>query len=445
MSTIAAVSTAPQAGGIAIIRISGPDAEKIGDKIFEGKESLFSVQSHLMQYGKVFDKKGQLIDKALCVVMRAPRSFTGEDTVEIHVHGGKVVAQKVLESAIDKGAELAMAGEFTKRAFLNGKMDLTEAEAVADIINSETDRALYAAANQLDGKLSGEINRIRNLLLNVSARLNVSADYPEEDIDFKESEFFKEELLKVKQELSKLLKTAADGKIIRDGVSCALIGRPNTGKSSLMNALLGEKRVIVTDVAGTTRDIVEERINIDGVMFVLSDTAGIREGEGEAEKIGIALSEEKMQKADICILVLDGSNITDEDTDLIEKTKDKKRIILLNKCDKAMPKTDIAGIRISAKTGEGLEKLKSELVSMSALSSLTESEKVRITNLRQEEAVKRALEQTSLALETLENGFPPDLAAIDVENAAASLGEIIGMTVSDEIIDKIFSEFCLGK
>ncbi|MBO4897961.1 MAG: tRNA uridine-5-carboxymethylaminomethyl(34) synthesis GTPase MnmE [Clostridia bacterium] len=446
-NTIAAVSTAHGVGGVAVIRVSGTEAAPVCDKIFKGKTPVSCAQPYLMQYGSIKSLSGELIDRVLCVYMKGPHSYTGEDTVEIHCHGGIIVTEKVLGAVIEAGASLAAPGEFTKRAFLNGKIDLAEAEAVGDIINAETDLSLTEAVNRLGGTLSDEINKIRDEILDITAQILVTADYPEEDIDTETASGFAKMIKKALEYTEGLLETSKRGKFIKDGVKCALVGRPNTGKSSLLNALSGENKAIVTDIEGTTRDIVEQRIVEDGIVITLYDTAGIREGGEEIEKIGIKKSIDFIKEADICLAVMENGNINGEDMEILSLLKDKKHIVVLNKNDINDEDGGIEGetLSISAKTGAGLDILRKRIVELVTDGAKSSVERAMITNIRQKEALLRARENLRGALSTIEGGFPIDLAASDLENAASSLGEITGETVNDEIIDKIFSKFCLGK
>ena len=442
--TIAAVATPKGSGGVSVIRISGDDAVNICDRVLKGKKPLEKCTPYLLNYGRVIDEEGKTVDRVLYVLMRAPHSFTGEDVVEIHAHGGILNTEKILSLVIAAGASLAGRGEFTKRAFLNGKMDLAQAEAVLDIINSKTENSLYGAVNQLEGKLSGEINSIRDLLISLAAQVSVSADYPEEDIDYAGKQKILAVINDINERISALIKTANRGRILREGVCCAIVGRPNTGKSSLLNALCGEGRAIVTDIAGTTRDIIEEYVNIDGVAVRLGDTAGIRDGAEVVEEIGINMAREYIKNADICILVVDGSNISGEDEKILDEIKDKKHIIAVNKSD--IKSSDFhGGIKISAKTGEGLGALSKEIIKKTVGEEITHTEEKMITNARHIEAARRGAAALKCAVDTIEGGFPPDLVLSDIEEAIAAFGEITGKSVSDEIIDKVFSEFCLGK
>lgn len=444
--TIAAIATPIGNGGIAIIRISGNEALNIADKVFRGKTPISLSEPYKMQYGKVFDRQGKLTDKVLCVYMKAPHSYTGEETVEIHCHGGYISAKKTLDAVLYSGASMASPGEFTKRAFLNGKLDLAQAEAVADLICAKTDEAFSEAVNRLDGALSREINSVRNLILDITAQLLVAADYPEEDIDYLLRNEFSMSLKKTEKILTDLIVSANTGVYLKNGIFCVIAGKPNAGKSSLLNALCGREKAIVTDVAGTTRDVVEEYINIGGIEVHLCDTAGIREAEG-IEGIGVGKAREYIEKADICIALLDASYYTDEDRKILEIVKGKKQIVVANKSDVARLNTDGNEdiLSVSAKTGDGINELKNKILRIATDGDLYTTERVMLTNIRQKEACIRAKEAISSAILTLDDGFPADLAASDLENAALSLGEITGLTVSEEIIDKIFSKFCLGK
>ena len=443
--TITAIATPKGTGGVAIIRISGDEAFAVADRVFRGKVTAQDAQPYFMNYGSFADGD-RVLDQGLMVVMRAPRSFTGEDVVELHCHGGAHVTKRILEATIKAGASLALPGEFTRRAFLNGKIDLLRAEAIGDIIHSETDYSLYQAVNQLDGGLSGAINEIRAALVDTAAQIAVAADYPEEDISFEVAEQINARLCDAKQKLDSLLMTADSGRMIREGVLCALAGRPNTGKSSLLNALLGEKRAIVTEQEGTTRDVIEESIVHKGIRIRLADTAGIRSGESKAEQMGIEMSRDYAKRADVCLVVLEGGEKTDEDREVLRLTADKKRIIVLNKSD-INPTQPIEGevcVPISALTGDGIDALRDEIVKIAG-DTECEADRVRIVNVRQKEAAIRAGESISCAINTIDSGFPPDLCLGDVEDAIGALGEMVGLTVSDEITDKVFAQFCLGK
>lgn len=443
--TIAAIATPAGMGGVAIIRISGVDAVQIASRVFRCKKPLDELQPYFMQYGSIIENE-KVIDKGLLVIMRAPHSFTGEDVAELHCHGGIHVTQRILDATLAAGASLAMPGEFTRRAFINGKIDLIRAEAIGDIIHARTDASLYQAVNHLSGGLSCEINSIRDALTDAAAQLAVAADYPEEDIDFEKGEQIKGRLAGAHQSLCDLIKTAESGRMLREGILCVMSGRPNTGKSSLLNALLGENRAIVTEQEGTTRDVIEESITYNGVCIRIADTAGIRHGENKAECIGIELSQEYARKADVSIVVIDSAKFTDEDEKILEITKDKNRIIVFNKTDlaNANPIDGEKCVFLSAKTGDGIEELKKAIIA-AAGNDLTEADKVRIVNTRQKEAAMRGAECIENAIATINDGFPADLSLSDIENAIDALGEMSGLTVSDEITDRIFAKFCLGK
>lgn len=445
--TIAAIATPRGSGGVGIIRVSGADAVEICSKIFKGKKPVEEFTPYLMEYGSIIDLNGNLIDKVLCVFMKAPASYTGDDIVEIHCHGGYFVCEKVLEAVIGAGARMALPGEFSKIAFLNGKMDLSQAEAVIDLINSKTNEELSEAVNRVDGVLSKKINKIREAVLDITAQVLVIADYPEEDIDYTQKNEFISLIGDIKKEIDHLIKTADKGTFLKNGISCALIGRPNTGKSSIMNVLAGEERAIVTNLPGTTRDVLEFSVNINGFTVRLCDTAGIREAEGIVEEIGINKSREYIDKADVCIMVLDSNNISEEDFEILKSAEGKRLLIAVNKTDLGIHEFEhsVPVIYVSAKEESGFDKLKEEIIKIVIGDETFSDEKVLITNLRQKEALIRANENINAALSTLLDDFPVDMVASDLENAAFSLGEITGMTVTDEIVDRIFSKFCLGK
>lgn len=449
--TIAAIATPRGTGGVSVIRISGANAPLIADTLFAGKTPPSKATPYLLQYGSI--KKGDtVLDKGMCVYMRAPHSFTGEDVIELHLHGGMLLTETVLQAVLDAGARMALPGEFTRRAFLNGKLDLVRAEAVGDLIHSEADLAMTAAVNQLEGQLSKKINTIRDRVIDLTAKLSVAADYPEEDIEYLEKDAFFEELAAISNDLDALIQTARGGQLIHDGVRCAIIGRPNTGKSSLLNAMTGSYRAIVTPMAGTTRDIVESVVNLGGIAVTLGDTAGFREGEGEAEKVGILLAKEYLENADFCLVVLDSGNVSDFDADILELASKKPHIIVLNKTDinKYEGKFDAPTVSVSAATGEGLDRLEAAILHLLeqtffAGTALRKTDIARITNTRQRDAAVKAKESVDFALQTLKDGFPQDLTAVDLENAATHLGEMIGLSVSEEVVHRIFEKFCLGK
>jgi len=445
LSTIAAISTPFGSGGIAVIRISGDEAFCVADRFFvcQKAKRLFEVEANSVVYGKLYDKDKKLIDNVLVTVFKGPHSFTGEDTVEISCHGGILIAKKVLKSAIDHGAVLAERGEFTKRAFMNGKMDLSQAEGVIDLINSVSDRGAEAAVFQLEGRLSAKINEMRNKLLNLAAHLQAYVDFPEEEIEELSTQNVADLLGSIIKDCEKLIKSADYGKILKDGVPVAVIGKPNVGKSSLLNFLSGEEKAIVTDVAGTTRDIVEEYINIDGFAVKLMDTAGIRKTDDLVESIGVERSISAAQDAAFVLAVFDNSKpIDSEDKEILEFIKDKRAVIVLNKCDLGEVNS-LDGVKMSVKSGDGFEELAQEIKEM-----ITDSENVGgevITNERHYQCLVKCNNHLKEALSASQNGMPLDMIGIDIELSIEALGEIVGLTVSEEIVDKIFHNFCLGK
>lgn len=454
--TIASVSTSMGEGAISIIRISGPSALNIIDKIFEAKnkKSIFSMKSYSMRYGHIIDReKNEVIDEVIVSYMKEKRSYTGEDTIEINCHGGVVATNRVLNEVIKAGARLAERGEFTKRAFLNGRIDLSQAEAVIDIIRSKTELGMKSALKQSEGKISREIKNIREKLLTLIAGIEAAVDFPEEDLEESTSEETDVEIKKILSYIDKLLKTAEEGRIIREGLKVAIIGKPNVGKSSLLNALINEQKAIVTDIPGTTRDVIEEYINIGGIPVKLVDTAGIRETNNEVEKIGIEKSKQKIDESDLIILMLDVSRKFDEeDKKIIEYIKHKKYIVLLNKNDlkKQLDKNDISNLNskyiidTSLKTGEGIDKLR-KVIEELFFNGDVDVEDIYITKNRHKEALLRAKESLISARNTLKNINQIDLVSIDLRDALRYLGEITGETVEEDILNKIFSEFCIGK
>ena len=451
--TIAAVSTVTGEGGISIIRISGQNSLQVTDKIFKGK-NILNMLPYTMRYGHIVEiVTGDIIDEVLIAFMKAPHSFTAEDTVEINCHGGVTATNKVLKEVFKAGARLAQPGEFTKRAFLNGRIDLSQAEAVIDIIRAKTELSMKAAVMQSEGKLSTKINSLRNILLMVIASIEATVDYPEEDLEEVTSENITPKLLKLLSNIESILITADEGKIIRDGLSTVIAGKPNVGKSSLLNALLNENRAIVTDVPGTTRDVIEEYFNLDGIPIKIIDTAGIRDTNDVIESIGVVKSLEKINEADLIIFMLDLSRPLDnEDKQIISRISNKKYIVLLNKSDlnSKIKFKEIAGlnpeyfIETSLLSGEGIDRLKSMIKDMFFNQEIA-SDSIMLTNTRHKNALISASKSIEQAISTLHNTSAIDLASIDLRNAWSNLGEITGDTVEEDIIDKIFSEFCLGK
>lgn len=454
--TIAAIATSIGESGISIIRVSGSNSLKIVGSAFVGKNNrgLEDIKTYSMRYGHIIDNKfGEIIDEVIITYMKAPKSFTAEDTVEINCHGGIVVTRRVLEEILKLGARLAEPGEFTKRAFLNGRIDLSQAEAVIDIIRAKTELSAKSAIMQSDGRVSREILRLRTELLKTIAHIEATVDYPEDDLEQITSDMIEKDLNRVIGEIDIILETADAGKIVRDGLNTVIVGKPNVGKSSLLNALLMENRAIVTDIPGTTRDVIEEFINIDGIPIKISDTAGIRETEDVIEKYGVERSKKKIDEADLIIFMLDVSRVLDkDDLDIIQYIKNKKYIVLLNKSDLdvKIDMTDLKDlsneytINTSALTGEGIDKLKIIIKNLFFNGEVT-ANSLMITNDRHKDALIKAKECCIDALDVLKSTLAIDMASIDIRNAWKMMGEITGDTLDSDLIDKIFSEFCLGK
>ncbi len=445
--TIAQICTPQGKGGIAIIRISGDEAFLVADRVFKGKMKLSDSESHKIHYGKIYDGD-TLIDECLASVFRTPKSYTAEDVVEINVHGGIIPARKTLDAILKAGAKSAEAGEFTMRAFLNGRIDLSKAEAVADIIDSKTDLARSTAVNQLSGKLSSAINEIRAKLIEIMGYISVSTDFPDEDADSLAGISVIDELCALKKATEDLIKNADKGIIIREGAVCAISGKPNVGKSSLLNELSGEDKAIVTDIPGTTRDIIEEFINLRDIPLKIADTAGIRENADEVEKIGVKKALDYVKNADICLFLTDNSReFSDTDREIYELIKDKPHIVAVNKADKekkcVLPE-EIDAVYISVKEKRGIEELK-DLIYEKVMGKDFSENSVLITNERHKEAVLMADMDLGDAIKTIKSGLSEDMAYIRLESAASHLGEITGMTVSDEVINGVFSKFCIGK
>lgn len=454
--TICGISTPIGEGGISIIRVSGNKCLDIMDRIFKGvnKSSVKEMKTYTMRYGHIYNvENNDVIDEVIISYMKGPKSFTAEDVVEVNCHGGVTSTNRVLQEIIKAGARIAEPGEFTKRAFLNGRIDLSQAEAVTDIIRAKTDLSMKSAVMQSSGYLSREINRLREYMLNTLALIEYSVDFTEDDEEVDESVPIRimEQLSKANTEMNMLLKNADEGRIIRDGLKLAIVGKPNVGKSSLLNALLKEKRAIVTDIPGTTRDVIEEFINLDGIPVKVIDTAGIRETDDIVEQIGVEKSREKMNEADLVIFVLDSSRVLDdEDREIIERLKDKKYIVLLNKVDleSKIDEKEIKDlnniIRISAKSGFGLDDLKSRIKDM-FFDGEVDTESLIISNSRHKQALYRALENCQLAEEKVKANEFLDLISIYVTTALKALGEITGSELEEDLVNKIFSEFCVGK
>ena len=450
--TIAAISTPLGEGAIGIVRLSGTDSFAIAQRIFKGKD-LASVASHTLNYGHIVDPdKNEILDEVMVGAMRSPKTFTREDIIEINTHGGIAVTNEILQLVIREGARLAEPGEFTKRAFLNGRVDLTQAEAVMDIIRAKTDKAMNIAVKQLDGSLSDLINNTRQEILNTLAQVEVNIDYPEyDDVEEATTEIIREKTSEFEALLTNLLKTARRGKILREGISTAIIGRPNVGKSSLLNNLLREEKAIVTDIEGTTRDVIEEYVNINGVPLKLVDTAGIRETEDIVEQIGVERSKKALKEADLVLLVLNASEpLTDQDRQLLEISQDSNRIILLNKVD--LPdKIEIDQlpedhIKISVLKNQNIDQIEDRINALFFENAgLVEQDATYLSNARHISLIEKAVESLQAVNEGLALGMPVDLLQVDLTRTWEILGEITGDAAPDELITQLFSQFCLGK
>ena len=453
--TIAAIATPPGEGGVAIIRISGVDAENIAAKVFSRTHGRNDrLKSHRLYYGEIRDpSSGHLVDEVLLAIMRKPRSYTGEDVVEIHCHGGAFLSRKILGLVLELGARQAEPGEFTKRAFLNGRLDLSQAEGVLDLIRARTDKATDLALTQMSGELSKWVNDLREQLLDMLVQVEAAIDFPEEEIELLQRQQLFGEIDRLRQKICNITKTYEWGRIFREGAKVCVCGRPNVGKSSLVNALLGTDRVIVTPVPGTTRDVIEEAINLDGLPVVLWDTAGMRETEDQVERIGVNLTKQYLEKADAALVVLDGSApMTDEDETVLVSVAEKKHMIVVNK-DDLLRTLAAEGIKkfsgcdgthfVSAKTNSGIGELKKNLREF-LLGNKTEPTVV-VTNLRHKNALVCGAAALKRAMTTLGEGGAPEFVAVDLNEAREALEEIIGKVTNDDILERIFRDFCIGK
>lgn len=447
--TIVAISTTMGVGAISIVRLSGKEAISLVNKSFKGK-NLEEVATHTINYGHIYDRE-ELIDEVLVSVMKGPRSFTAEDIVEINCHGGIITTNKILETMLNNGARLAEPGEFTKRAFLNGRIDLVKSEAVMDLIESKSDEARKIALSQLGGKTSTLITNFRDTLKQLLSSIEVNIDYPEYyDIEVVTIEKIKEEVAKMKVELDNLVKESENTTIIRKGIKTVIIGKPNVGKSSILNKLLEKDKAIVTDIAGTTRDIVEGEIYLDGVLLNIIDTAGIRTTDDVVEKIGVEKSLSMIEEADLVIVVLNSNEkLSDEDKEILEKTKDKTRIIVLNKNDLTrkleLPEDLTNVVETNTNDLSGINSLKAKIKELFNLEQIATKDYTYLTNSRQISLAKKAYRNLLEAEKAIENDEPIDMIEIDLKECFDTLGEIIGSTYSDEIIDNLFENFCVGK
>lgn len=445
--TIAAIATSLGVGAISIIRVSGPEAIKIVNNIFKGKD-LTKQKTHTITYGHIIEND-KIIDEVLISIMKSPKSFTTEDTVEINCHGGISTTNKVLELLLNNGCRLAAPGEFTKRAFLNGRIDLIEAEGVMDLINSKTEKARNLAINQLSGTSSELIKKLRKEIVEILANIEVNIDYPEyDDIVVLSTQIIKPQITNIIKELKEIIDHSENTKIIKDGIDVLILGRPNVGKSSLLNRLLEEDKAIVTDIEGTTRDIVEGKINLDGIILNIIDTAGIRQTKDVVEKIGVEKSLSLIDKADLVLFLLNNNeDITPEDKNIINQLKNKNHIIVINKCDltKKLDLNDNDCVYISAKENIGIDDLKNKIKELYNLEKLETEDLSYLSSARSISLLKQAMQSLKNADKGIDDNYPIDMVEIDIKDSWNILGEIIGETYEEELIDQLFSQFCLGK
>ncbi len=454
--TIAAISTALGEGAIAIVRVSGDNAIAAVNKIYKGKSSLLEVESHTIHYGYIKEKMtNQVIDEVMVTVLKAPRTFTREDIVEINCHGGVVSVNRILQEVLKSGVRLAEPGEFTKRAFLNGRIDLSQAEGVIDLIRAKTDKAMNVAIGQLEGRLSKKVQKLRQALLETVAHVEVNIDYPEYDAEEMTNQLLLEKAKYVKDEIEKILTTAQQGKILREGLSTVIIGRPNVGKSSLLNSLVHEAKAIVTDIPGTTRDVIEEYVNVRGIPLRLLDTAGIRETEDIVEKIGVERSRQVVKEAELVLLVLNfGEVLSEEDENLFDIIEAKDAIIIVNKTD-VEQKIDLSKVHklangrpvvtTSLVEDKGIDELEEAISTLFFQGNIESGDLTYVSNSRHIALLHQAFGTIVDAINTIEMDMPIDMVQIDITRTWEILGEIIGDTVSESLIDQLFAQFCLGK
>ncbi|MEO4564702.1 tRNA uridine-5-carboxymethylaminomethyl(34) synthesis GTPase MnmE [Staphylococcus aureus] len=457
LDTITSISTPMGEGAIGIVRLSGPQAVEIADKLYKGKHLLNDVPSHTINYGHIIDPESkEVVEEVMVSVLRAPKTFTREDIIEINCHGGILTINRVLELTMTYGSRMAEPGEFTKRAFLNGRIDLSQAEAVMDFIRSKTDRASKVAMNQIEGRLSDLIKKQRQSILEILAQVEVNIDYPEyDDVEDATTEFLLEQSKEIKQEINRLLDTGAQGKIMREGLSTVIVGKPNVGKSSMLNNLIQDNKAIVTEVAGTTRDVLEEYVNVRGVPLRLVDTAGIRETEDIVEKIGVERSRKALSQADLILFVLNNNEaLTQEDYTLYEVVKNEDVIVIVNKMDLEQnidinEVKDMIGdtplIQTSMLKQEGIDELEIQIRDLFFGGEVQNQDMTYVSNSRHISLLKQARQTIQDAIDAAESGVPMDMVQIDLTRTWEILGEIIGETASDELIDQLFSQFCLGK
>lgn len=456
--TIAAISTPIGTAGIGKIRVSGVDSIKLVAKIFKGvkEKDLRKVNTYTAHYGHIVDlESGKLVDEVICIIFRGPHSFTGENIVEIDCHGGTIPLQKVLEVILKNGARIAEPGEFSKRAFLNGRIDLAQAEGIMEVINSKTEKSLDVALSHLGGKLSKRIEEIKDKLIKLYAHLEASIDFPEDEIEGFSSGELDERLNEIKENIKELVSTSKQGKIYREGLKTVIVGKPNVGKSSLMNTLLEEKRAIVTDIPGTTRDIIEEFINIDGIPLRIIDTAGIRQTEDLVEKIGVEKAEKYLKEADVILMMIDVSQgLDEEDLNIYSLVEDKPLLVLINKTDLYSNNdfTEIENnfashntLKISVKEEIGIKELKKAIIDEVIGENIKADEELLITRARHKNALDKAMKAIERVINSHKNQMPFDFYTIDMKDCLDALGEITGETLAEDIVDRIFNDFCLGK
>lgn len=454
--TISAIATAVGDGGIGIVRLSGNLSLKIAEKIFlaSNHQQINEIASHRAVYGHIIDPKDNaVIDEVILIAMHAPHSYTREDVVEIQCHGGVVALRSILELTLHSGARLAEPGEFTKRAFLNGRLDLMQAQAVIDIIRAKTDASLRMAVGHLEGFFSDKINGYRHSILELIAHLEAAIDFPEDDIDELATDEVREKILIIKEDLESLLATAKKGRVLREGLETVIVGKPNVGKSSLLNMLLNEERAIVTDIPGTTRDSIEEYANVGGIPLKIIDTAGIRETDDAVEKIGVRKAHDYIERADLVLVMIDASRpLGEEDKSILSLAQHRPSIVLLNKSDltNCIGKNDLSGfdqecICLSTRTGQGMDELEKAIANMVFQGNAVQKEGAFVNNVRQEEILRHALQYIGEVLHTVDLGMSPDFIVIDLRAAWEKLGELTGDTVGEDIITEIFSKFCIGK
>lgn len=455
--TITSISTPMGEGAIGIVRLSGPEAVEIGDKLYKGKKKLKDVPSHTINYGHIIDPEThEVVEEVMISVLRAPKTFTREDIIEINCHGGILTINRILELTMTHGARMAEPGEYTKRAFLNGRIDLSQAEAVMDFIRSKTDRASKVAMNQIEGRLSDLIKQQRQSILEILAQVEVNIDYPEyDDVEDATTEFLLAQSKKIKNEIDQLLETGTQGKIMREGLSTVIVGKPNVGKSSMLNNLIQDNKAIVTEVAGTTRDVLEEYVNVRGVPLRLVDTAGIRDTEDIVEKIGVERSRKALSEADLILFVLNNNEpLTEEDRTLYEVIKNEDAIVIVNKTDLERRldieevKTMIGDtplIQTSMLKQEGVDELELQIRDLFFGGEVQNQDMTYVSNSRHISLLKQARQTIQDVIDAAEAGIPMDMVQIDLTRTWELLGEIIGESASDELINQLFSQFCLGK